>query len=99
MKAFRSPLPVSAAAVAIAALLAGPFRSAPSYAAGERLVRGELVVLDGSPNRFRLVDHDGVSFVAPTGTSLEPLDGKPVSVELDSSGRVIAITEIPMEIK
>ncbi|HYD48987.1 MAG TPA: hypothetical protein VEB21_11595 [Terriglobales bacterium] len=62
----------------------------------DQVLTGELVVLDGSSSRFRLVDHGG-SFQAPGGVSLEAFDGKPVEVRL-SGGRVVAIEEMPMHI-
>jgi hypothetical protein len=80
-----------AAAVALAAV------SGPSVAFAERMMFGELVVLDGSPNRFRLVGHDG-SFKAPSGTPLETLDGRPVEVEIGAGGQVVSITERPIPI-
>lgn len=61
----------------------------PAYA--QQMLTGELVVLDGSPSRFRLIGHDG-TFTAPSGTPLSELDGKPVTVEV-SNGRVMQITE------
>ncbi|MEO8604430.1 MAG: hypothetical protein ABI629_17800 [bacterium] len=54
-------------------------------------ISGELVVLDGSANRFRVIGHDG-SYTAPAGTSLSDLSGKNVEVELSGS-RVTQITE------
>jgi len=65
--------------------------------AAERTMSGELVVLDGSASRFRLVGHDG-TFTAPAGTSLSDLDGKAVEVELSSGGKVTQITERPVAI-
>ena len=52
---------------------------------------GELVVLDGSSSRFRLVGHDG-SFTAPAGTPLQELDGKAVVIDV-TGGKVTQITE------
>lgn len=67
----------------------------PSYAA-EREISGELVILKSGNRQFRIVDHGG-SFTAPTGISLDDFDGKPVRVTLGSDGRVLAITEKPIE--
>lgn len=74
------------------AALAVCLLSAPQPApAAEQFVSGELVVLDGSADRFRLVGHDG-TFKAPSGVPLAELDGKNVEVQL-SGGRVTQITE------
>jgi hypothetical protein len=59
--------------------------------AAERTLTGELVVIDGSSTRFRLVGNEG-TFTAPPGTPLQDLDGKAVYVEI-SDGRVTQITE------
>lgn len=63
-----------------------------------RVVTGELVVLDGTSDRFRVVGHDG-TFRAPGGMSLESLDGKAVAVEIGRDGRVVRITQTPIEIQ
>jgi len=57
----------------------------------QQTLTGELVVLDGSSSRFRLIGHEG-SFSAPPGTPLSELDGKAVSIEV-ANGRVTQITE------
>ena len=62
----------------------------PGVAAADT-IQGELVVLDGSADRFRLVGRQG-TFTAPAGASLAALDGKSVDVELDG-GRVVRISE------
>jgi hypothetical protein len=59
---------------------------------------GELVLLDGSATRFRLVGHAG-TYAAPAGISLAALDGKPVRVDLTRDGRVLQITETPIDIE
>lgn len=59
--------------------------------ATDRLLHGELVVLNGSSSQFRIVGTDG-TFTAPAGTPLTELDGKAVNVEV-SNGRVTQITE------
>jgi hypothetical protein len=80
----------------LAAALAMPYGAARTVAA-DRVISGELVVLKGSPNRFRLVGNGG-TFAAPAGTPLDSLDGRPVQVELSSNGRVESITEMPVRI-
>ena len=67
-------------------------------AAYERTLNGELVVLGASGHRFRIVGYDG-SFVAPPGTPLEALDGRPVQVQVASNGKVEQITEVPVPIQ
>ncbi len=74
------------AVVALALVISG----APPIVSAES-VSGELVVLDGSADRFRIVGHDG-TFRAPSGITLSDLDGKNVDVEI-SSGRVTQIVE------
>jgi len=77
---------------------------APSHARSREIhtthaggvITGELVILSGSENRFRLVGHGG-TFRAPSGISVEEFDGKPVEVELSRDGRVLQITEMPIE--
>lgn len=64
--------------------------------AAERVVHGELVVLNGSSSQFRIVGTNG-TFTAPAGTPLQALDGKAVNVEL-SDGRVTQISEQPVVI-
>lgn len=79
--------------------------SGPTKAQARRVVArdgnvltGELVIIKGTRNRFRLVGHGG-TFAAPAGTSLEPFDGKPVEVEFGRGGTVLAITEEPVHIE
>ena len=79
--------------------------SGPTEAQARRVVArdgnvltGELVIIKGTRNRFRLVGHGG-TFAAPAGTSLEPFDGKPVEVEFGRGGTVLAITEEPVHIE
>ncbi|MDX2165948.1 MAG: hypothetical protein SF182_02750 [Deltaproteobacteria bacterium] len=80
------------ASVTISAALALCLTQAPQpVSAAEQFISGELVVLDGSADRFRLVGHDG-TFKAPAGVPLGELDGKNVEVQL-SGGRVTGITE------
>lgn len=67
----------------------------PALAQSSRLLTGELVTLDGSSDRFRLVGHGG-TYKAPGGMSVAGLDGKAVEVEIGRDGRVIQIT--PMQI-
>lgn len=64
--------------------------SLPTHA--DTTIEGELVVIDGHPNQFRIVDHPG-QFSAPGGMSLEALDGKPVAVDLSANRQVLRITE------
>jgi hypothetical protein len=64
--------------------------------AAERVVHGELVVLNGSSSQFRIVGNDG-TFTAPSGTPLQELDGKAVDVVV-SDGRVTQISEQPVAI-
>lgn len=59
--------------------------------AADRVVHGELVVLNGSSTQFRIVGTEG-SWTAPAGTPLEALDGKAVDVRI-SGGRVTEIVE------
>lgn len=77
--------------VLLALLLALPVRAAA------RVLSGELVPLDGSVTRFRLIGHEG-SFAAPPGTPLDALDGKTVVVELSADGHVTRISERPIAI-
>jgi len=64
----------------------------------ESSLTGELVVIKGTADRFRLVGHGG-TFTAPSGVSIAELDGKPVRVELAANRRVLDIDEIPIEIQ
>ncbi len=57
-----------------------------------RTVSGELVVLEGSSNSFRIVGQPG-TFRAPSGIPIGTLDGRPVDVELSDDGRVLQISE------
>jgi len=59
-------------------------------------ISGELVAIRGTANQFRIVGHGG-TFTAPSGTSVQALDGKTVQVEV-SNGRVTQITETPVAI-
>jgi hypothetical protein len=70
---------------------------ATAVQAADRVLSGELVPLDGSSTRFRLVGHEG-AFTAPPGTPLDALDGKAVVVELSADGHVTRITERPIGI-
>lgn len=85
---------LTVSAVVLGLSLTQPLRS---DAAGNTL-SGELVIIDGNPNRFRLVDHPG-TFAAPAGVSLDQYDGKPVEVTVGSDGRVTQITEMSMHIE
>jgi hypothetical protein len=91
MKALKFWLPT----LSLAAVVMMPAWT--SVAAEDRVVFGELVVLKGSTNKFRIVEHPG-SFTAPAGTPLESLDGKAVEVQLGSGNRVVSITERPIAI-
>lgn len=73
----------------IACLIAALALTAPVHA--QQTLSGELVVLEGSTSRFRLVGHDG-AFTAPPSVPLAELDGKAVIIEV-SNGRVTQITE------
>lgn len=63
----------------------------------DRVLTGELVVINAARNQFRLVERQG-SFTAPVGTQLEAFRGKPVRVELGQNGRVLQISEMPIHI-
>ena len=63
---------------------------------GGGVLTGELVIVNAAQNRFRLVGHSG-TFTAPPGTPVEAFDGKPVEVELSRNGRVLQISEMPIE--
>lgn len=92
MKALRT------LALALAFLGFGALAYADQAAADhERVVTGELVVINAAKNQFRLVGHDG-SFTAPAGTPVTALDGHTVQVELSSSGRVLQVTDAPVAI-
>jgi len=65
--------------------------SLPGLACAADMVSGELVVIDGSTNRFRVVGREG-TFTAPPGAPLAELEGKSVDVEL-AGDRVLQITE------
>jgi hypothetical protein len=89
--------------LACALLLLGPFfgsrgvfeaRAATMRADGS-VLSGELVVINASQNRFRLVGHSG-SYIAPAGTRIEEFDGKPVQVEISHGGHVLQISEMPI---
>lgn len=64
--------------------------------AADRVVHGELVVLNGSSAQFRIVGTDG-TFTAPAGAPLQELDGKAVDVRI-SDGRVTEIIPQPVAI-
>jgi hypothetical protein len=90
--------------LAWALLLLGPFfgsqgafeaRAAATMTADGSVLSGELVVINAAHNRFRLVGHSG-SYIAPAGTPIEELDGKPVQVEISHSGHVLQISEMPI---
>ncbi len=72
-------------------LIVGLIGLVPSLGFAADMVSGELVVLDGSANRFRVVGHEG-TFTAPPGAALAELEGKSVDVEL-AGGRVVQISE------
>lgn len=63
----------------------------------QRAINGELVIVDQAAKRFRLVGHDG-TYVAPTGTSLQALDGKDVTVQIGSDGQVTQIAPVTVAI-
>jgi hypothetical protein len=86
-----SPVSTSLVLLSVATLTLCLLRSPQLAVAAEQFVSGELVVIDGSADRFRLVGHDG-TFKAPAGVPLAELDGKNVEVQL-SGGRVTQITE------
>lgn len=75
--------------------------SLPTSAAGPqregRKLHGELVLLKGSTNRFRLVGENGTYTAKPE--MIAPLDGKPVEVELGADGKVQSIREVSFEIE
>lgn len=93
MMTLRRWVLITALACAALAMPAGSGRAT----AAERVLGGELVVLDGNPNRFRIVGHPG-TFAAPKGMDLSSLDGRPVEVEIGDNGRVLSITERPVPI-
>jgi hypothetical protein len=68
------------------------------HAAPARTLTGEMVMLDASANRFRIVGYDG-SYTAPAGTPVQAFDGRNVHVELTSGGQVLEITEAPVRIE
>jgi hypothetical protein len=68
-----------------------------AFATPTRTLTGEFVVTELSANRFRMVGHDG-SFTAPAGTQMQALDGRNVQVELNASGHVMQVTELPVHI-
>ncbi len=91
MKAARV-IGLTVAVVAMVAL------SSPTMStAADRVLNGELVVLDAAHHRFRIVGYDG-SFTAPAGVSIEALDGRAVEVQL-ANGRVEQIIERPVPIQ
>lgn len=82
-------------ALAVCALALGwPGRA---VAEPERVLTGELVVLKGSANQFRIVGQPG-AFSAPAGTDLTSLDGKNVQVDIGPGGRVSQIALRPVAI-
>lgn len=86
--------------VCAALLTASPgFRptSASAAESANEVLTGELVILSSGKNRFRLVGYDG-GFVAPAGISLEPFDGKAVSVTVGANRQVFDIVEKPIEV-
>lgn len=62
------------------------------------VISGELVVTNESTRQFRIVDQPGY-FQAPSGMTIQHLDGKPVIVELSGNRQVLNITEkhIPID--
>jgi len=62
-----------------------------------RALSGELVVINPTAHRFRLVGHDG-SFVAPADLPIETLDGRNVEIEVAANGHVTQVTEVPVHI-
>ena len=84
--------------IGLAVLLLGLLLSCSSVSAREvGVINGELVVLHGTTNQFRIVDHAG-SYTAPAGIDLISLDGKPVQVEIGADGRVRQITVVNIPI-
>jgi hypothetical protein len=79
-------------------VLTVPDAARAGMTAADRVLTGELVVLHGARNQFRLVEHSG-SFTAPARTDVAALDGKPVEVELGPDGRVVHIAELPIHIE
>jgi len=93
MKAFTV---IALASGFIVLVLVSASHAGPAGAA--RTLTGELVMIDGSSNRFRVVGHDG-SYTAPAGTPVQRFDGRNVHVALTSRGRVLEITEAPVHIE
>ncbi|MGD9763567.1 MAG: hypothetical protein AB7V27_07635 [Candidatus Binatia bacterium] len=77
-----------AMAVLLAAVLSTPAVNASGDAA--KSLHGELVIVDATARRFRVVGYDG-TYVAPAGTSLDSLGGTDVYVQLGPDGRVTQI--------
>jgi hypothetical protein len=75
-----------------------PEARAYTLEASDGVLTGELVVTDAAHNRFRLVGHGG-SFIAPAGTPVEAFDGKPVRVEISHDGRVLQISQMPIQVE
>ena len=83
------------AALCAAAIFAGAVTRAED--ARGAAFTGELVIVDAGAMRFRIVGRDGI-YIAPSGTGLEPLDGKTVSVRLGRDGRVVQIDALTVAI-
>ena len=66
-----------------------------AQAESERAVSGELVVIKGTTNQFRIVGYPG-TFTAPTAVT--ELDGHTVRVEMTSTGHVLQIVDTPVPI-
>ncbi len=73
-------------------------RAGTGVPATDHTLTGELVITDAIGDQFRIVRHRG-TYTAPTGTSLRALDGKPVRVDIDSSGLALRVHEIPIHIE
>jgi hypothetical protein len=86
--------------IASAALFIGLLLAIPGVVSAREVgvITGELVVLRGTTNQFRIVDHAG-SYTAPAGVDLSSIDGKAVQVEIGADGRVreITVVNIPID--
>lgn len=81
-------------AIVLAFVFSAATQTATEARAQSGVVSGELVQIDGTRSQFRIVGHGG-TFTAPSGVSLESLDGKPVRVDI-VNGRVAQITYVPI---
>lgn len=98
MTHLRSVMIAVVAGVSFLLVSGSAWAGSTSGRSSERVLTGEMVVINTAGNQFRLVTHGG-QFTAPPGVSLQPLDRKPVSVEIGADGRVTSIREIPVVVE